>query len=131
MPIMAAPAIRTDSITTAVMPRPRAMKVAAVAQPSAARTKNCHGCSCWLWVVGCGCGLLVTRVASLVTSCLRPTRSVEIAELIVQPRLDVGIDRGRRRGFGLRAARPPDGSEADHHGAGRAERIRQEPRQAV
>src|SRR5262245_49923141 len=126
MPMAAAPAISTDSMTTAVIPRPRAMNVAAVAQPSAASTKNCHACSCWSLVAGRGCWLLVTPMTSRW-----PARSVEVAELIVQPRFDVGVNSLRRIGLRFGPARPPDRGKADHERARGARRVGKQPREAV
>src|SRR5437868_14852669 len=96
-----------------VAPWPRATKVTAVAQPSAARTKNCQGC----------------RPASELTSApaRRGTLSVEVAELIVDPLVERGVDRRRCGGRRLALARPLHGRKPDRDGADGANQVRKEP----
>src|SRR4051794_20348402 len=107
-PTNAAPAIRTDMSTTVVRPCPRVMKVAAVAQPSAARTKNCQACSPW--------SLPVAVSADVAAAVL-----VEISELIVETLFHVGIA-GRCRGVrGIRPSRPARRRKAHEHDAGAAD----------
>src|SRR5262245_7671559 len=97
-PINAAPAISTAMRMTTVTPWPRAMKVAAVAHPRAARTKNCQG---------------LIEVSELIVQAIFEFRIVERGR------------RGRRRD---RPARPPERRGADHDDAGRADEIREQPR---
>src|SRR2546425_8909322 len=85
-----------------VAPWPRAMKLTAVAQPSAASVKNCQG-----W------------------------RLVEVAELIVDALVERGIDRrGRAVGRGG-LARPLHGGKRDGDRARGADQVREEPRHPV
>src|SRR5580765_5855605 len=98
----------------AVGPCPREMKVTAVAQPSAASTKNCQG-----W-----------RPAS-VASGLSRTGLVEVSELIVDALVESGIDRRGRRVRGVGLPRPFHRDEADRHRAGRTDQIRKQPGQTV
>src|SRR5438094_945639 len=87
MATMPAVAMRMLNRTTDVIPCPRATNVTAVAQPSAASTKNCQG-----WNV------------SLLPSL------VEVFELIVEAFCDLGIF--CRRGF-RRRCRPPRPADRD------------------
>src|SRR6266705_2195693 len=63
----------------------------------------------------------------------RGPRSVEVSELIVQAFVQIRIDRGvgpaRRREPGL--TRPPHGSEGDEPQPGDADRVREQPREAI
>src|SRR5262249_18783142 len=109
-----------------VTPWPRAMKVIAVAQPSAASTKNCHGCRP---------GSVSTRAtlpSSVASTCERTL--VEVSELIVQPLVDRGVDGFAPVGIrvpGAAATRQTHGDETDRHGASRADQVRKQPGQAV
>src|SRR3954452_16658846 len=80
------------------------MKVTAVAQPSAASTKNCQGCR----PCSVGAGWLV-----------------EVAELIVDAFVERRFD--RRFGSLVRLARPLHGDKTNGHRAGRADQVREEP----
>src|SRR5215510_4619095 len=97
----AAPAISTAIRMTTVTPWPRAMNVAAVAEPSAARTKNCQG----LIEVS---ELIVQAIFEILIHCGSPFRP-ELA--------------------GRRLARPADGGKTDHDDAGSADEVRDHPRQ--
>src|SRR5581483_353843 len=110
MPTSTVVAISTPTRTTVVTPCPRTRNVTAVAQPSPARTKNCQGWS------------------PSALSCLL----VKVAEFIVDPFADVGVER-RRLFVLLRAVvmRPLHRREPDRHDARRAEDVRQEPRHAI
>src|SRR3954451_14017716 len=105
------------SRTTAVGPSPRAMNVTAVAQPSAARTKNCQGCR--------------PASAASVISGFPPSPGwdlVEISELIVDALFERLVERRRgRRRVGL--ARPLHRDESDPDRAGRADQVGKQPRQ--
>src|SRR5579872_6773037 len=103
IPTNAAVAISRPSRTTAMTPSPRATKVTAVAQPSAASTKNCQG---WRLLV-------------------------EVSELIVDALVERGVGRGRLGRRIVVLARPLHRREADGDGARAADQIREEPREAV
>src|SRR5580765_6376046 len=107
----------TPSRMTAVGPCPRAMKVTAVAQPSAARTKNCQG---WRPAsAGAAAGSGVSR-----------TLLVEVSELIVDALFEGGVE---RRGLGRRLglARPLHRREPDRDRAGCADQVRKQPRRRL
>src|SRR5476649_2325935 len=104
--------------TTAVGPSPRAMNVTAVAQPSAASTKNCQGCS-------------PASVEPPVVSGFSRTLLVEVSELIVDALFESGIERRGRRGGLVGLARPLDRGEADRDRAECADQVREQPRQAA
>src|SRR4029077_2543213 len=97
----------TPSRITAVGPWPRARNVTAVAQPSAARTKNCQGWS-------------PASPPSVVGSGLSRAL-VEVSELIVDALFERRFERGRRNGRRVRLARPLHRGEGDGDGAGRAD----------
>src|SRR5687768_17538251 len=95
---------------------------ATVASISDASTKKCHGRK---------------PASSACTSTSASTRIlralVEVAELIVQPRLQRAV-RGNRRGLGVRvglAPRPPNGHECDSEGSSQADRVGKEPGKPV
>src|SRR5262245_18215828 len=87
------------------------MTVAAVAQNSEARTKNCQG--------------------SRLSSARGRRASVELSELIVEPLVDRGLRRRRAFGLALRAPRPLGGDEADEHNPGAGQPVRHQPGEAV
>src|SRR5947207_332188 len=92
MPASAVVAINADNSTIEVTPRPAARYARAVAQPRPARTKNCQGCS--PGSLGRGSPFLARAAGALV----------EVAELIVDPIIEIRI--GRRRGLRRRVGMP-------------------------
>ena len=102
-----------------VSPRPRAKKVTAVAQPRAARTKNCQG---WSRPTAAGCD------RSGVVSGFSRTCSVEVPELIVEAFFEAASTARGSLGRRLAPPRPLDGREADGHGAGGADQVRETAR---
>src|SRR5947209_8366897 len=112
-------AMRTLRSTTVTTPWPRATKTTAVAQPSPARTKNCHGCS------GESAAIGPERLSGAVAL-------VEISELIVEPLVERRLDCGRRFAGGrLVVLRPSHRYRAGDHCADRADGDGEQPRQSV
>src|SRR5438034_11793768 len=94
------------------------MNVTAVAQPSAASTKNCQGWS----PASVPAGLPSADLGAGCRTCL-----VEVSELIVDALFESGIERrcGGRGVVGL--PRPLHGREADGDGAGRTHQVGEQP----
>src|SRR5438045_1446332 len=92
------------------------MNVTAVAQPSAASTKNCQGWS--------------PASAGSAASGLIRTLLVEVSELIVDALFERGVER-RGGGRRVRLVRPLHRDEPDRDRAGGADQVREQPRQAA
>src|SRR5471030_2265472 len=101
------------------------MNVTAVAQPSAARTKNCQGSrpprSAWRR----------TLPLSLAVSGLGRTLLVEVSELIVDALFERGVEWRGRGGRDVLLPRPFHCREADRDRTRRADQVREYPRQAA
>src|SRR5262245_20662838 len=123
--------IRTLRRMTLAAPRPRAMNVTAVAQPSAASTKNCHGRSTAGSELAGGLGSGFRAAGALAGAVSRT--SIEVSELIIQSLLERGIAVAHVSGIGRRRVLPrqPDGDEADADRAAHADEIREQPGETV
>src|SRR3954451_8756130 len=102
---------------SAVGPWPRAMNAAAVAHPSAASMKNCHGSR-------------PPAPRASVASCLSAL-SVEIAELIVDPVVQRCVDRGSGGDALVGLPRPLHGDERNRHRAAETDEVGKHPGHAV
>src|SRR5688572_125272 len=101
----------------------RDMTTAAVAAASEASTKKCQG-----WKPRSA-----SRSASAASGSSR-TFSIEVAELIVEPRPQVGVVAGVVAGGCagcVLPARPAEGRHRDACGAGRTDQVRKQPGEAV